>query len=129
MNIHSSYSFLIILSGRFRKRQTGAAHADLACTGRSRLIPSISPARRSRSERSARNSFQTRKPLGDYMFALHKYISLVSRFGNQKYYCELGVRMEIKNYEDDESFGSAARTAAEIKAGFYAIISCEELGQ
>jgi hypothetical protein len=37
--------------------------------------------------------------------------------------------MEIKNYEDDESFGSAARTAAEIKAGFYAIISCEELGQ
>jgi hypothetical protein len=37
--------------------------------------------------------------------------------------------MEIKSYEDDESFGSAARTAAEIKACFFAIISCEELGQ
>jgi len=34
--------------------------------------------------------------------------------------------MEIKNYEDDQSFGSAARTAAEIKQGFCAIISSEE---
>ena len=34
--------------------------------------------------------------------------------------------MEMKSYEDDQSFGSAARTAAEIKAGFYAIVSIEE---
>lgn len=34
--------------------------------------------------------------------------------------------MEMKSYEDEQSFGSAARTAAEIKQGFYAIISSEE---